>query len=89
MKETSNRCLKKTELPAVAFALAACGAFAAVPHHVSTMPDSPWLDTEVFTNVTFNSRGRELRKETRRCADEAFEDVSVDAASTSFAISIR
>ena len=47
---------------AAAFALAACGAFAAGTHHVSAMQESPWLDTEVFTNVTFNSLGRELRK---------------------------
>lgn len=49
-------------LAVVAFAMAVRGASAAGRVHVSTMPESAWLDTEVSTNVTFNSSGRELRK---------------------------
>ena len=49
-------------LTAVALAMAARGAFAAAPRHVSNMPDSPYLDTEVSTNIVFKSSQNELRK---------------------------
>ena len=49
-------------LTAVALAMAARGVFAAAPRHVSNMPDSPYLDTEVSTNIVFKSSQNELRK---------------------------
>ena len=49
-------------LTAVALAMAARGVFAAAPRHVSNMPDSPYLDTEVSTNIVFKSSQNEFRK---------------------------
>ena len=37
-------------LTAIALAMVARGAFAAVPRHLSNMPESPYLDTEASTN---------------------------------------
>ena len=48
-------------LTAIALAMAARGAFAAVPRHVSNMPESPYLDTEASTNIVFKTSQTELR----------------------------
>jgi len=49
-------------LDIIVVTMAACGAFAAAPRHVSNMPDSPYLDTEVSTNIVLKSSQNELRK---------------------------
>ena len=46
----------------IAFALAVRSAFALGMVQVSQMQESPWLDTEVFTNVAFRTGNSELRK---------------------------
>ena len=46
----------------IAFALAVRSAFALGAVHVPQMRESPWLDTEVFTNVAFRTGNSELRK---------------------------
>ena len=48
-------------LTAIALAMAARGAFAAVPRHVSNMPESPYLDTEASTNIVFKASQGDLR----------------------------
>ena len=45
----------------IALALAVCGAFAAESIHVGRMPESPYLDTEVSTNIAFKTSQTELR----------------------------
>jgi len=45
----------------IAFALAVRSAFALGTVQVSHMQESPWLDTEVFTNVAFRTGNSELR----------------------------
>ncbi len=45
----------------IAFALAVRSAFALGTVQVSQMQESPWLDTEVFTNVAFRTGNSELR----------------------------
>ena len=46
----------------IAFSMAVCGAFAAGTAHVSQMEESPWLDTEVYTNIVIKASQNELRK---------------------------
>lgn len=46
----------------IAFAFAVRSAFALGTVQVSQMQESPWLDTEVFTNVAFRTGNSELRK---------------------------
>ena len=45
----------------IAFALAVRSAFALGTVQVSQMQESPWLDTEVFTNVAFRTGNSDLR----------------------------
>jgi hypothetical protein len=46
----------------VAAAMMAGSTLAAGPFHVSQMPESPWLDTEVCTNIVLVATCNELRK---------------------------
>ena len=50
MKEARNNRLMKMAIVAVGFALAPCGAFAAVRFAAPQLPASPYDDTEISTN---------------------------------------
>jgi len=46
----------------IAFSMAVCGALAAGTAYVPQMEESPWLDTEVYTNIVIKASQNELRK---------------------------
>ena len=48
-------------LTAIALAMMACGAFAAGGFAVPQLPQSPYDDTEISTNVAFSAGGDDAR----------------------------
>ena len=54
--------MNKKNIINFAFSMAVCGALAAGTAYVPQMEESPWLDTEVYTNIVIKASQNELRK---------------------------